>query len=261
MKKNSRIASLVVLSFALLGNKKKDQDDSTAYRCSVDNQTVADAMGRNAWAVKCGLLTPEREALANAMHIFVAFNHEGMPTDPSAPCQPGEVVGFCIAAGCLPADQRVMFSQAYLPIGDAFLSKAKTVTSLSRPNPYPPFDFQERQIESFIVGETDEQIIIIRTEGGHVLKATLNHPMVLEGGKVVPAERLKPGMRALMVGGAETISAITTENFHGSVYNIRPKSTDVAANIIIAEDFLTGSIRYQNEWAEDFERLRLREVD
>jgi hypothetical protein len=63
----------------------------------------------------------------------------------------------------------------------------------------------------------------------------------------------------MTVNGPSLVTLVRLLPYHGQVWNVEPATTRTLGNILFAEGFVTGSVRYQNEWAEDSTRLSLRD--
>ena len=235
-------------------------------RCEEDMLNSPQALGRNAWARKCGVLDAGDEAHNNMKGQYATFANFTAPTDPGAPCPPNDFVmeymGDCNIAGCYTPDQRVMFSGVYVPIADAARRDVGTVTA---PNEMWTFadgatSVTEEPIGSYVVGDEFRDVIRIETQNGKSITVTDKHPMVTDAGEIIPAKSVVVGRTALMtVDGPSPVVAVRQLPYHGQVWNVEPATTRTLGNILFAEGFVTGSVRYQNEWAEDSTRLSLRD--
>lgn len=246
-------------------------------RCFQDDQlvTIELARGRNAWARKCGLITATREAYLNTENEYQVFTNGCfaypavpagstcsffVPAEEAAACISGlSKLGTCVA-GCTTPSQKVAFGGRMLPVPEAYASGLTTVTALS-PNSEPGFlRYGEQTIRSYVAGDTQEDIFTLETQEGRRLEVTAEHPMVLEDGTMVKARTLKAGDTLLGADGVKLhLNRVTVFNFKGQVWNVRPESKVKLENVMNAEGFLTGSVRFQNEWAQDDYRLSLRD--
>lgn len=246
-------------------------------RCFQDDQLVNTTLsfGRNAWAKKCGYITATREAYLNSESEYQVFSNGcyaypavpagstcqfHVPADVNAACVGGLVkLGTCVA-GCYTPSQSVEFNGKMLSVPEAYEAKLSTVTALTKDASLEALDFNEQTIRSFVAGETQEDIFKLQTANGRVVEVTAEHPMLKADGNMVKARTLKEGDQLLGADGkALTLSKVTVFNFKGTVWNVRPESKAKIENVLNAEGFLTGSVRFQNEWAEDDYRLSLRD--
>lgn len=153
----------------------------------------------------------------------------------------------------------MLFEGRYLSIPDAAEKNVQTVTALSNLNFLgAPVSLSEQVIAGIVSGTTDETLLAVTVDSGRRIIVTANHPLVDATGRIVFAADIVPGTRLSMVDGTDEVKGVERVPFSGRVWHILPKSESVAANILVAEGFLNGSIRYQDEWAEDESRLFLR---
>ncbi|NTX64322.1 hypothetical protein HUA74_27070 [Myxococcus sp. CA051A] len=246
-------------------------------RCFQDDQltTIDLARGRNAWARRCGLITATREAYLNTENEYQVFTNGCfaypavpagssctffVPAVESAECITGlNKLGTCVA-GCTTPSQKVAFGGRMLPVPEAYASGLTTVTALSPDSEAGFLRYGEQTIRSFVAGDTQEDIFTLETQEGRRLEVTAEHPMVLEDGTMVKARTLQAGDTLLGADGVKLhLSRVTVFNFKGQVWNVRPESQVKLENVMNAEGFLTGSVRFQNEWAQDDYRLSLRD--
>ncbi|EPX57947.1 hypothetical protein D187_004481 [Cystobacter fuscus DSM 2262] len=246
-------------------------------RCSLDDQltTTTSAQGRNAWSRKCGYISASREAFLNSENEYQVYTNacasyptvqpgstcaQYVPDNEAAACIAGLVkLGSCVT-GCFTPTQRVDFAGRQLPVPEAYANGMKEVTALTPAAQPGLLSFANQTIRAYVAGDTQEDIFLLKTREGRSLEVTAEHPMLLNDGTMVKARTLKAGDTLMGADGkALTLSEVTVFNFKGQVWNVRPQSTDKAENVMSAEGFLTGSVRFQNEWAADDYRLSLRD--
>lgn len=214
------------------------------------------AHGRNAWSFRCGYVAAEGSVTAlDAEGLYVTFSNGIAPSDPNAPCIPGlRRLGTC-NLGCFAAGERLLFGGAMLPIEQAYARGVPTITTL-QPGARPTqLLFAEQPLQSFVRGASSSALVVIRVADGKAVRVTTNHPMVDEAGRIVRADRLTVGQKLLTRDGPRAIVALESAPYVGEVWNVKPASTAAAANVNIAEGFVTGSVRFQNQWADDADRL------
>ncbi|WP_225888018.1 hypothetical protein [Myxococcus xanthus] len=272
MKKNLLIA--IAVTAAALSSTAFAQLET---RCFQDDQLLTRelAAGRNAWARKCGLITAEREVYLNEYAEYQVFTNGcysypavpagsscrfHVPANESANCIAGLTrLGTCVA-GCFTPSQRVDFGGRQLPVPDAYAAGTTHVTALTADAQLGALTFGNQAIRSFVAGDTQEDIFLLQSSDGRNLEVTSEHPMLLADGTMVKAHTLKVGDMLLGSNGLTLIlSRVTVFNFKGQVWNVRPASLNKTENVMSAEGFLTGSVRFQNEWAADAYRLSIRE--
>jgi hypothetical protein len=249
-------------------------------RCTLDDQltTTALAQGRNAWARKCGFIKPSWEAALNEEGLYQTFLQGcysyptlpggsvqctmHVPADESAPCISTEVLyklGSC-PTGCVTPTQKVSFGGKPMPVPEALASGERTVTALTPSATLLAPTFSEQTIRTYVSGDTVEDVFSLSLANGRLLEVTSEHPLVDGEGNIVKAKSLQAGDTLLSSDGQKvSISSINVFRFKGYVWNVQPVSHDKAENIFDLEGVLTGSLRFQNEWADLQYRLMVRE--
>lgn len=228
-------------------------------RCKDDQiASAAEGIARNEWALKCRYIDAEDRDYFNRKGRYAVFTNYNAPRDANAPCVSGLAMLADCHIGCFTASQRVMFGGHYEPIAQASALKKSTLTTLSTESRPGHLAFAEEEIEYFVAGETTQDILVLAVQNGSKLEVTPNHPMVDSAGRVLRADAVKVGDSLLTMAGPSTVTGVTAQAYNGKVWNVRPVSDKARANINIAEGFLTGSIRFQNEWSDQDHRLMLR---
>jgi hypothetical protein len=75
---------------------------------------------------------------------------------------------------------------------------------------------------------------------------------------IMEASTLKAGTKLIKADGArDAIVSVTQTSYFGKVYNLKPAATNRVANILIAQGFLVGSSRFQNEDVDYINRILL----
>lgn len=276
----------ILMGLSILGTSiaALAEDDG---RCQfMDNKGVIPyevAERSNAWGVFCSKLTAAEAAELNKEHkyaIYTGDNGRFLITTPPqyfgpTPTPPAvntacnvypfldanfiKRVGVC-SAGCYTPDQELQFDGQYMSIERAFARDAKTVTAMSALSTELQPQFAEQSIKSFVTGETKETIYTLQGEGGEQLTVTGEHPMVTGDGYLVAARDLKEGDALLGADGhLIVLGRISTRPYSGWVFNVKPQSEKKIENIVVAQGYLTGSNRFQNEWANEAFRLQQRD--
>jgi hypothetical protein len=237
-------------------------------RCSEDALGVTDAQGRNSWAYNCMYISQAARDFYNSDADYVVFTtgcgHAGcspfVPVTATAACVPNLVIlGFC-KAGCYTPEQKVLFNGAYSGVQHAYESHATTVTALNAGSTLRDMSFAEQPIQTYVAGDTTEDIFVLKDRRGDTVKVTSEHPMVLADGTIVKAKTLRKGDRLAKADGTTArLTEVKTFSFTGTVWNVEPASHDKTENILVGQGFLTGSVRFQNEWADEVFRLSRRD--
>ncbi len=257
---------ILLIALALLAPQIASADMYT--RCAEDQLTITQAKGRNAWARKCAYIDADEQAFYDMKALYVVFTKGSwtgnpapvIPVDGTKPCINGLLpLGNC-KAGCYTPTQELLFGGEPMSIERGYLSDQPTITALTAESTPEAMEFGEQAIDSFVAGETSEDIFILHGDGKQRLEVTAHHPMVLMDGALIAADSLLPG-DVLLGADGEPIVLVEVEKvpFKGAVWNVQPESVDKRENILVAQGFLTGSVRFQNEWASDVYRLTRRD--
>jgi len=224
-------------------------------RCDENNLDNDQGRGRNLWAMNCfpgeveeisahssqipleyALVSDESEANWNA------------PTTPTLPCSPfTKLHAFCVAS-CYTPEQRVLFEEGYVPIGQATERLVSSVVTLRSDSGLGELLYQSLAVESYTRSWRDASEVVrtFEMESGGRLRVTLNHPLVTSEGMVKPAFDVEEGEALIKDDGSfDPIVSTHDELFFGRVYNVAPVSNDPVENIIVAESYLNGSANYQ----------------
>lgn len=245
-------------------------------RCNQDQLSASQAPGRNAWALRWGLITQAQHDGANMMGMYWVFNkgsyYYGVAGSTSNPkvwiAQSSDnvaagtylsAVGACVP-GCYTPEQQILTDEGLVGIEQAYERDIKSVIALTEDSSLGQLEFAPQTIDSFVAGETEELIYVLEGSDGQRLEVTAEHPMVLSSGEIVEAWTLEPGDHLLGEHG-ETIVLrnIDTFMFEGTVWNLRPQTEVKQENVLVAEGFLTGSHRFQYEWADEVNKLLRRD--
>ncbi|WP_141332342.1 Hint domain-containing protein [Myxococcus sp. AB025B] len=269
-----RLSYLVVLACAVLSTTASAQ---LSTRCFTDDQltTYTLSQGRNNWSFKCGYITQakrdflnsegEYQVYASGCYSFAATGPTAtctffIPADENAPCIAGLVkLGTCVT-GCYTAQEKVSFGGEYWPIADAYASGVRTVTALTKDASLVAPTTGEQAIRAFVAGDTVEDVFALQTVDGRRVEVTSEHPMVLATGEMVKAKTLQAGDVLLGVRGEKVeLQDVSVFRYEGTTWNVQPLSKEKIENVLDVEGLLTGSVRFQNEWADDHYRLSVRD--
>jgi hypothetical protein len=101
-------------------------------------------------------------------------------------------------------------------------------------------------------------IFVIKTKSGGELRVTDKHPVLEGDGRIVQASSIKAGNFLIKPDGKrDEVVSVTKTSHEGKVYNLKPASTNRVANILIAQGFLVGSSRFQNDDVDLINRIIL----
>ena len=264
------------------------------WRCAQDSfGTVEEVQERLNWAFKClpdkmedflwhknanDNTHPFPQGTRIAYPVFGVVAGDGAVTVLQAPrsgaadcswleqVSPGSrvrIVGYC-GLGCLTPDQVVEFGEGLLPIGSKEARAQKTVMTLAEGAKLESIQLKETPLRQ-IVTDTEahkQPILVIKTASGGMIKVTENHPLVDQDGKIRRGDEMKTGDSLVTGDGKlDQIVSIERTEYFGKVYNIRVESPKIEENIYLAQGYLNGSIKLQNEYVRFLNRRLLRHGD
>ena len=167
--------------------------------------------------------------------------------------------GYCTSS-CYTPEQEIRFATGNEKILDAMNALSNNVTTLAPGSTLQKIQLKTDSVASYTrdLHESTQVIFHIRTASGGELRVTDKHPVILAQGRVVEARSLKAGDQLIKANGAhDRIVSVTKTTHLGKVYNIKPRSTNRVSNILIAQGYLVGSSRYQNEDVDYINRIIL----
>jgi hypothetical protein len=186
-----------------------------------------------------------------------------VPTKPIAAqnCIAGARFLTVCPAGCYAPDEQLQFDSTYMSIESAYKSSVPTITSLTADSTTAMMSYAEQPIQSYIVGETQEDLYSLAADNGKRLRVTANHPLVNGEGVVVPASSIQVGDELLCSDGSiASVMSIEKQPYSGWVMSVLPASDNKQENVHVANGFLAGSVRFQAQWASDKTRLLHRDL-
>jgi hypothetical protein len=173
--------------------------------------------------------------------------------------RPFYVVAYC-EAGCYAPDQRLLFSDGEATVQDAAREGREDLMTLGPDATLDDLKLQRNTVSSYTTDARDSEHVLyeVSTETGGLLRVTNEHPVVTSEGRLVKAETLVAGDELLRVDGTpERIVEVRKTTHFGKVFNVRPVSRDAVSNVLVAQGYLVGSARFQNEDVEHLNRLLL----
>lgn len=184
--------------------------------------------------------------------------------DTSYTVKPAEVTNDAVCqAGCYTPDQQVRFEGGPVAISEAQQSGLLPLVTLSPEATLDAISFMTNQVAEYVMDDepAEQDILVFQTSLGGEIKVTLEHPLVEPGGSIRAARDFVVGDGLVREDGStDTIQSISAIKWVGQVYNVRPITTDLVSNVLVAQGFLNGSIAYQNELVVELNRLILREI-
>jgi hypothetical protein len=169
------------------------------------------------------------------------------------------VNGYCTAS-CYTPEQEISFGDHQVPILDALNSTREGVTTLTENATLGHVKFTTDGVASYTreLHDSTHPIFEINTRSGGQLRVTANHPVLEGSGRIVEAQHLEVGVELIRANGKrDQIVSITKTTHFGKVYNLKPNATSRVQNILVAQGFLVGSSRFQNEDVDLMNRIIL----
>ncbi|WP_164011247.1 Hint domain-containing protein [Pyxidicoccus trucidator] len=159
------------------------------------------------------------------------------------------VVAYC-ESSCYAPDQRVLFSDGDKSILDAMKEGREDVITLGPDATLDNLQLTEGKVYSYTSETRDSEHVLysVRTASGGELKVTNEHPVITREGRLVQAQTLQAGDELLRQDGTpDAIVSVEKSTHFGKVYNLKPESRDQVSNILVAQGYLVGSARFQND--------------
>jgi hypothetical protein len=203
-----------------------------------------------------------------------------VPKDPNAPCESvngsdGELLkdasgvpvwgykGGCRAIGCYSPEQKIAFEDGYLSIGNAEKLKKTGVLVLDKNSTLENFQYKSAPVQKYrkdLLPQRQE-IYTFKTAANKTIRITPTHPMLLDDGFLWAAKKIKEGQSFVNADGTfDKIVRATKELELVETVNIQPVSKQFSENLLLVEGLVTGSLRYQDEYAKYLNRLALRDM-
>jgi len=109
------------------------------------------------------------------------------------------------------------------------------------------------------IAPANQAIYTIKMKSGGSLRVTNEHPLVTGEGVMKQAQELAVGEQLVRDNGQrDPIVSITKADEFTKVYNVRPATTDLTTNVLVAQGYLAGSAAYQNEFLKYLNRVLFR---
>lgn len=168
-----------------------------------------------------------------------------------------EIAGIC-EPGCYTGDQEIRFESGNTPILEALNADKKDVVTLSPDSSFGAFSFFTNEVARYTqdIEAAEQEILVFHMKSGGELKVTPKHPLLGPDGVMRTADELQDGDDLVQEDGSlDPIASIERTTMTTKVYNLRPVTTDLISNILVAQGYMTGSARYQSEFTEYLNRL------
>lgn len=173
----------------------------------------------------------------------------------------GVAVDALCEAGCYVPDQQIRVGATSVAVSKAQESGERALTTLAPGSTIDSVELIQNTIARWTVdiAPANQTIVTLRMKSGGELRVTKEHPLVTSEGMMRQAQTLAVGDALVRDDGSldPVVSTTRTEEFT-KVYNLRPTTTDLTSNILVAQGYLTGSARYQNEYVKYLNRVLFR---
>lgn len=180
----------------------------------------------------------------------------------SLPKSDGSVYADALCeAGCYSPEQEVRFGDGFMPVAQAFELGEQHVTTLTPKATLGSLSFMDNDIARWTVdiAPANQAILTIRMQSGGELRVTAEHPVLTSEGVMKKASDLVVGESLVREDGSpDPIASTERKMVFTKVYNLRPTTTDLLSNIVVAQGYLNGSARYQSEYLKYLNRRLMR---
>jgi len=173
----------------------------------------------------------------------------------------GVAVAALCEAGCYSPEQEIRMGDKLVPVAEAQASDQRTLTTLTPNATLDSLKFMPNQVGRWTVdiAPANQTIITLRMKSGGSLRVTNEHPLVTSAGVMKQAQDLAIGESLVRDNGKrDPIVSIAKADELIKVYNLRPTTTDLTSNVLVAQGYLAGSAAYQNEYIKYLNRVLLR---
>jgi hypothetical protein len=164
-------------------------------------------------------------------------------------------------AGCYTPEQELRFGDELIPVAAAFESTRQDVTTLAPGSTFDSLSFIQNRVARWTVdiAPAEQTIITLRMDSGGELRVTTEHPLLTSEGVMKKATELVVGESLVKEDGSpDPIASMERNTIFTKVYNLRPATTDLISNILVAQGYLNGSARYQSEYVKYLNRVLMR---
>lgn len=169
-------------------------------------------------------------------------------------------VAFYCESSCYTPEQQVRFAGGDVGILDAMKAKRDDVITLAPDATFDDLSTQTSKVYSYTaeIRDAEHPVFKLTTASGGKLSVTSEHPLINGEGRLVTAEKLKLGEELVKADGTrDPVVKIEKTTFFGKVYNIKPEAREQVSNILIAQGYLVGSARFQNDYIAYVNRIML----
>lgn len=164
-------------------------------------------------------------------------------------------------AGCYTPNQKILFESGEVDIAKAQSGGRLDLLTLTPNSIFGKLALTKNPVLYYTMDPkpATQKILTFHMESGGQLSVTTEHPLVTSDGAVQKAKLFAVGDQLVKQDGSlDQIVNIDDDMWFGQVYNLKPVSTDLTSNILIAQGYLNGSGRFQSEFVDELNRVILR---
>lgn len=170
------------------------------------------------------------------------------------------VIALC-EPGCYTPEQEIRFHNGFEPIAEAYEADRDELMTLSPKATFGHLDLIQNSVARWTVdiAPAEQTILTFRMRSGGELRVTTEHPILTSEGIMKRATDLVVGESLVREDGTkDPIASVERKTVFTKVYNLRPMTTDLLSNILVAQGYLNGSARYQSEYLKYLNRVLMR---
>lgn len=266
--------------------------DLVPMRCSKDSLSNREAQGRYDWMVKCQDQVPViKEFLTNfenvsyngislddsARHLYPTFLDTATkktwiaPKTSKGSCDvpaTAYVAAVCVSS-CATPEQEIMAeveserTLRRVPFIDALTKKLANVGTLQSNSSINSKKLEKTEVDAWVTEllDTTQPVLTFKLKSGGHIRVTPNHPLLNKDGAMQLASTFKVNDSLVQLGGhLDKIVSVESADYYGKVYNLFVKSNDLKKNVVVINNYLSGTAFYQNEGAQNMNRELFRKT-
>jgi hypothetical protein len=172
-----------------------------------------------------------------------------------------DIAGICLSSCVTPSQIIASGNGAALPIKRAYGGMLGDVMTLSPLSTISKPVLMSTPVKQFIteIDDSEHDIMIFSLASGGSIEYTPNHPVVTADGNLKDAQDFVIGQSFVKKNGdLDEIVKIENIKYFGKVYNVYMQSSVLERNVVVINDYLTGSAYFQNEGHDFVDRQVLR---